>query len=59
MQVDSLEVAIGRIAARELKQNNFDLSKWHKTIEMIQNKEKRLLEIQESVFSNTKTINTL
>jgi integrase len=55
IQVDSLEVAIGRIAARELKQNNFDLSKWYKTIEMIQNKEKRLIEIQEAVFCNTKS----
>lgn len=53
IQIDKLEVSIGRVAARELKQNNFNLSKWYKIIELIQNKEKRLIEIHETVFNNS------
>jgi integrase len=55
MQIDSLEIAIGRVAARDLQQNNFDISKWHQIISLIQNKEKRLIEIQEAVFINSQS----
>lgn len=51
IHIGGIEVPISRVAARELKENNFDLQKWYKIIEMIHNKEKRLIEIQDTVFS--------
>lgn len=52
VKLNNLIVPIGRVAAKDLKQNNFDLQKWYKIIDYIQNKEKRLIEIQNVVFNN-------
>jgi len=51
VQINDLVVSIGRVAARDLQQNDFDLSMWYEIVDFIKNKEKRLTEIQEAVFS--------